>query len=69
MDPFQSGSKDTRSQPWKQWVQEELDARKRADKTEEGRKAQENRAKAYIRKTDDDDDDDEGYESPRNKAG
>ncbi|KAI1378293.1 hypothetical protein F4677DRAFT_412810 [Hypoxylon crocopeplum] len=67
MSPFQRNSKDARSQPWKQWVQEELDARKKADETEEGRKVLDERVKAYIRKNDGGDE--EGYESPRNKAG
>lgn len=52
MDPFQHNAQDTRTQPWKQWVQQELDARKKADETEDGRKAQEDRVKAYIQKTD-----------------
>jgi len=57
---------DTRSQPWKDWVQEELEARKTADKTEEGRKKQEELAKAFMKKNDEEEDD-EAYDS--NKAG
>jgi len=39
--------RDARNQPWKEWIKEELEARKKADTTEEGRKAQEERIKAY----------------------
>jgi hypothetical protein len=60
-----TAQEDTRSQPWKDWVQDELDARKKADTTEAGRKKQENLAKAFIRKNDDDDE--EAYDT--NKSG
>ncbi len=58
-------AEDTREQPWKKWAKEELDARKKANKTEEGRKVQEERLKAYIRKNDEDES--EAYDT--NKAG
>lgn len=63
MDPFASnGEEDTRGQPWKLWVEEELEARKKADKTEEGRQAQEERTEAYNRRN-------KRPSSPANKAG
>ncbi len=45
MDP--SSGKDTRDQPWKAWVKEELEARKKADETEAGRREQEERVRAF----------------------
>jgi len=53
MDHTNDSTEVTRSQPWKEWVKEELEARKKADMTEEGRKAQEERVKAYTREHDD----------------
>ncbi|KAJ2902098.1 hypothetical protein MKZ38_001007 [Zalerion maritima] len=66
MSPFASDTEDTRSQPWKEWVEEELEARKEADATEEGRAAQEERVHAYMEGNHDED---AAYESPANKAG
>ncbi|KAI9155596.1 hypothetical protein HJFPF1_08182 [Paramyrothecium foliicola] len=42
-----SDDEDERTQPWKEWVEEELKARRDADKTEEGRRKLEERIKAY----------------------
>ncbi|KAK4244752.1 hypothetical protein C7999DRAFT_34895 [Corynascus novoguineensis] len=56
---------DLRQQPWKDWVKQELQAREKAEETEEGRKALEEKAKAYIRKNDEDES--EAYDT--NKAG
>ncbi|KAI0453558.1 hypothetical protein F5B21DRAFT_479093 [Xylaria acuta] len=58
---------DTRSQPWKEWVEAELSARKKADETEEGRMAQEARVQAYINTNNEDKESE--YESLGNKAG
>ncbi|RYP03970.1 hypothetical protein DL765_010349 [Monosporascus sp. GIB2] len=66
MDPSQNGTEDTRSQPWKEWAEKELEARRKAEETEEGRKEQEAREQAYLRNGKDDG---QAYESPGNKAG
>ncbi|KAK2595109.1 hypothetical protein QQS21_007194 [Conoideocrella luteorostrata] len=50
MDAFDGKVNETRGHPWKEWVQQELEARQRAAVTVEGRIAQEERIKAYIRK-------------------
>lgn len=47
MEETPATQRDARSQPWKEWIKEELEARKKADTTEEGRRAQEERIKAY----------------------
>jgi hypothetical protein len=64
-NPEQQKPEDPRQQPWKNWVKEELEAREKAAETEEGRKALEEKAKAYIRKNDDEES--EAYDT--NKAG
>ena len=38
---------DSRKQPWKEWIQQEIGARKKADETEEGRRIQRERIRAY----------------------
>lgn len=47
MDPQDISDGDNRVQPWKAWVQEELQLRKEADKTEAGRASQEDRIRAF----------------------
>jgi len=65
MDPTENNtSEDTRDQPWKQWVEDELKTRKKADEIPEGRPAQEERVQAFKKKSD------EGsYDDSSNKAG
>lgn len=65
MDSAREQQEDTRAQPWQDWVKAELEARKKADETDEGRKKQEELAKAFIRKNDEDEN--EAYDT--NKAG
>lgn len=65
MDPPAAGTNDdVRHQPWKEWAMEEIKARKEADTTAEGRKAQEERVRAFKN-----DGNNDGDESPANKAG
>jgi hypothetical protein len=51
--PGQEQPEDPHQQPWNDWVKGELEAREKAAETEEGRKALEEKAKAYIQKNDD----------------
>ncbi|KAK0744938.1 hypothetical protein B0T21DRAFT_448026 [Apiosordaria backusii] len=55
---------DLRKQPWREWIKEELEARKKADETEEGRKALEEKAKAYFQQNEEC-----GSDGTSNKAG
>jgi hypothetical protein len=45
-----SRKEDGRSQPWKDWVEEELKARRDAEKTREGRRDMEKKLEEYRKK-------------------